>query len=190
MVNGQSLWECIRQTQCKYLDNRLQLAVLRHPGAVTVSAYHQFRRIKMLRADNEPDQNPVVDINTFFLAHLAAVTKWISVRYMVFSELLPQNQTEIFFFEDAISDPVEWHRRFYTFAGINLPPPLVHRAAEIAQNGRGSHNDTSLALEQTALTVNGDRSFRNELKPDTLAFMDSVLRIWLPNELLEKFGEV
>lgn len=190
VVNGQSLWDCVRNNQCKYLDDKLQLAVLRHPGAVTVSAYYQFRKIKMLRADNEPDQNPLVDINTFFLAHLAAVTKWISVRYMVFSELLPQNQTEVFYFEDAISDPVDWHRRFYLFAGINLPPPMVHRVAEIAQNGRGSHNDTSLASEQTAFTANSDRSFRDELKPETLVYMDNVLRIWLPSELLEKFGSV
>lgn len=190
VVNGQSLWDCIRQTQCKYLDDRLQLAVLRHPGAVTVSAYYQFRRMKMLRADNEPNQNPMVDINTFFVAHLPAVTKWISVRYMVYTEMLPQNQTEIFFFEDAISDPVDWHRRFYSFAGLNLPPPMVHRAAEIAQNGRGSSNDTSLASEEAALIANSDRSFRDELKPDTLAYMESVLRIWLPSELLEKFSPV
>ena len=200
MVNRAGLWECVREGDCLYTDERPQLAVLRHPGAVTVSAYYQFLRQNMFRPEKmkekEGEGGGLVDIDRYFVAHLPAEAKWMSVRYFLYSELLPKNQTELFWYEDAVADPVEWHRRYFSFVGISLPPPLVQRAAEIALRGT---NATASALEAGQEEAGGDerapsaeqrRDFRAELKPDTLAYMDSVLRIWLPQELLERLGAV
>lgn len=186
VTNQRDLMRCFQDAMCEINDNRLQMAVLRDPRAVTVSSYFQLLRQSSPRTETQPWFESVDD---FFLAHLASVCMWVSIRYHLFTQVL-QHRSVVFWYEEALADPVDWHGRYYAFVGLNLPSHAVDGAATSATQGGSILGFPSKGLdghpggEEQTVT----RTFRDELQPESLAFMDDVLRIWLPPVVLNRFG--
>lgn len=181
--NYPQLWTCVKESRCQITDDSLQIAVLRDPRAVTVSSYFHVVRQKMtmLSAEN------ITSVDQFFVSRLDPITQWISLRYLLFTQIAP-DISEVFWYADALADPLEWHGRFYTFVGLQLPDLVVHHAADIATQGGEILGFPSKGLdyhpnggEQTST-----RTFRDELTDESLAMMDDVLRKWLPPIILRR----
>lgn len=108
---------------------------------------------------------------------------------MLFTQTLA-SQAEVFWYEEATVDPVDWHGRYYWFVGLHLPPTVVKTAASIALGGGSILGFPSKGLdghpggEKTTVA----RTFRDELNSTSLAGMDDVLRRWLPLVVQERLG--
>ena len=178
------LWQCVEDNDCPIIDQRLQLAVIRDPRAVTVSAY--FMHVRLQKAHGLTSAGY---LDAYFMTFLKTVCMWMSVRYFLFTELLA-NQSLVLHYEDAVADPVEWHRRYLGFVGIRLPPEQVEEASRVASEGGSILGFHSKGLDEHpgAQSQGDSRSFRDELSNSSLSAMDDVLRTWLPDVLLEKYG--
>lgn len=98
-------------------------------------------------------------------------------------------QSTFFWYDDAMEDPLAWHHQWLAAAGLQLPHNVVEATVQAALRHEfgfptkgvdphpGGHNTTSVR-----------RPYRDEVTPQTLEFMDSVLRQWLPPALLAKFN--
>lgn len=166
---------------CTFNDDRLQLALVRDPRAVTVSAY--FHTIR------EHPTWEMEPLDQYFQKLLGPYCMWTTVRYLLFSELLA-DRSELFFFEDMMIDPVDWYGRFFPFAGLNLPVEVMFDIARVAGEGGRLFSGHRKGVDEHpgSIAQGHDRTFRDELGPDSLAMMDDVLRVWLPSVLLRRFG--
>ncbi|CAN0050340.1 unnamed protein product [Ascophyllum nodosum] len=181
--NHPQLWACVQESMCDLTDDSLQIAVLRDPRAVTVSSYFQLARQKSPMLDKEK----VESVDFFFINHLDSIAQWISLRYVLFTQIMPE-RSEVFWYEDAVADPIEWHGRYYNFVGLRPPPRVIHHASAIATKGGSILGFPAKGLdyhpdgEEQAPT----RTFRDELGAESLAMMDDVLRKWLPPIILRR----
>lgn len=183
------LWECVKDTDCPINDDSLQLAVMRDPRAVTVSSYFQLRRKKSPLLVDQHDKQALQTVDGYFIENLATVCKWVSVRYLLFAEKLA-DRSEVFWYNDAVDNPVDWHTRYLSFVGIRLPRDEVTGAALVAGEVGGILGFPSKGLDKY---LGGEeqvaaRSYRDELSQASLAGMDDVLRVWLPPAVLEILG--
>lgn len=174
------------------MDDRLQMAVMRDPREVVVNSYfHILQHLKSVpRGLGTADQ--------YALRMLPTAAKWTSVRHVLFGKLL-EKTSAIFWYDEALAYPRNWHYRFLSFVGLDVPREVVHDAAETATTGERillafptSSMNKSLDLNRhhaTGATMSSmDRSFRAELEEATLVRMEEVLRLWLHSDLLERFG--
>lgn len=172
----------MEEAGCAFNDKRLQFAVARDPRAVTVSAY--FHNIRSAPPSKKQTYGSV---DEYFQQLLAPICMWTSIRHVLFTELLA-DQSQVFFFEDLLADPMDWFGRFLHFVGLNLPMDVVlgistEKGGLDGQSKRVNEHLGSPAQE-------GNRTFRGELGPDSLATMDDVMRAWLPPVLLKRFAVV
>ena len=181
--NRLELWKCFRDTSCPINDSSLQLAVIRDPRAVTVSAYFMHVRLDRNRRANDPSY-----IDAYFRMFLETITMWVSIRYLLFTELLA-DQSLVLYYEDAVTDPLDWHIKYLDFVGVRLPPEQVNEAARVASGGGSILGFHSKGFDEHpgAKIQDDTRSFRDELSNSSLSFMDDVLRTWLPDYLLDKY---
>lgn len=153
---------------------------------VAVSAYfHDLR--------TSPKKLRGASLDEYVLQFLPVVCKWLTIRYFVFAEALADKST-IFWYGDAKDSPEDWHDTFYDLVGLRMPANVKSRAVDVAI-GRASDSrlssfpskgiDVHLGQEDPAAS---DRTFRYEVRPETLLEMDTVLEVWLPPFLLRKFG--
>lgn len=168
------LWQCMEESRCTFDDEELQLAVLRDPRAVTVSAYFHKKKIHPLAEASLPT------IDAYFQTHLAITCMWTTVRYVLFAVILAP-RSDLFFFEELLMDQVDWHARLFSFFGLNLPFEVISGVAARGET-KGSIN------EHPGGDNASNRTFRDELTADSLQMMDDVLRTWLPAVLLRRFG--
>ncbi|CAN0378000.1 unnamed protein product [Ectocarpus fasciculatus] len=117
---------------------------------------------------------------------------WVSLRYYVFTQTPVAAYSQVHFYEDHEIDPVDWHGRYLSFVGLILPLSEVTEISRVATGG-----DISNVLGYHAVGRDNhpggqerstNRTFRDELGPDSLSNMDDVLRTWLPPVLLKEFG--
>lgn len=154
---------------------------------MTVSAYFRYVRARM--ADETANQGKQSTVDEFFQANLPYICMWTSLRYLLFSKLLA-NISEIFWYEDAIVDPLDWSARFLSFVGVNLPLDELVVAATAAGAGGSILGFYSKGFDVHP-GVKGhpsNRSFVDVLDEVSLASMDDVVRNWLPPVLLKRFG--
>jgi len=133
-----------------------------------------------------------VTVDEYVLEFLPTACKWVSVRYILFSEVLA-DRSALFWYDDAQDSPENWHEAFYCLAGLLMPPAIVTQAAGVAA-GRASDSrlksfpskgmDVHLGEEEEE--AQEPRTFRDEVLPETLVEMDAVLQTWLPPVLLRK----
>lgn len=111
------------------------------------------------------------------------------MRYFLFTELIG-DRSELFWFEDTLVDPVDFHGRLLTFAGLELPLETVVGMARVASAGGGLYGfkEKGPDVHIGGTEPEANRTFRGELSPESLAMMDDVLRTWLPPVLLSRFG--
>ena len=111
------------------------------------------------------------------------------MRYLVFSEILG-DRSELFWFEELLVDPVNFHGRLLSFAGLRLPLKTVVEMARIASHGGGLYGFKEKGPDKHigGIKPGVNRTFRNELSAESLAMMDDVMRTWMPPVLLQRFG--
>lgn len=181
------LWACVEEAGCHINVDSLQLAVMRDPRPVTVSSYFQLRHQHSTWVDQ--DGEVLQSVDEYFRGNLPIVCKWVSIRYLLFTELLA-NTSAVFWYDDAVADPVDWHDRYYSFVGINMPREVVNTAAREASRGGSILGFHSKGLDKHpgGIKPSVTRSYRDELSRDSLTDMDDVLRLWLPPVVLEILG--
>ena len=134
-----------------------------------------------------PNDYPTVDEH--FQQFLGLVSRWTTVRYLLFTEFLA-DRSELFFFEDLLIDPIDWYGRFLSFVGLHLPYEVVFDLARTATEGGDMFGVYRKGIDQHPGTVvaTNRTSFRDELNEESLAMMDDVVRALLPPVLLKRFG--
>lgn len=135
---------------------------------------------------------------------LPTVAKWTSVRHVLFGKILEKTST-MFWYDEALAYPRNWHCRFLSFVGLAVPREAVHDAAESATTGgrilasfptSSMNKNLDLNKHQQggedatgATTMSSmNKSFRDELEEATLGRMEEVFRLWLHPDLLKRFG--
>lgn len=157
------------------------MAILRDPRPMVVSAYfHQL--------ENAPSYVQGVSVDEFVLLMLPILCKWLSVRYLLFADLLAA-KSAIFWYDEALADPIGWHESFFSFVGLKLPQDIVRKAAKAASDGGkifGLFPSKGMDKHQGGADADEGRTFRDEVNSTTLSSIDDVLRVWLPPVVLEK----
>lgn len=179
------LWRCLEDARCTSSDERLQLAVIRDPRAVTVSGY--FHSVKHTRGFQQA--HPSVD--QYFQQNLGFISRWTTVRYLLFTELLA-DRSHVVTFEDLMVDPVDWYGRFLHFIGLNLPSEVIFDIARVAsEEGPKIYGRIRKGVDEhpgSIVPEGSRRTFRDELGQTSLEMMDDVMRPLLPPALLKRFG--
>lgn len=126
-----------------------------------------------------PLEGQGVDKNV--MAILPDVCQRIAIRYIVFAGLMRETAT-LFWYEDSMNDPVEWHYQFLAMAGVQLPASEV-LAISLDTSREGRPNPHPGGGE-----ISKSRTWKDEVSPDLLEGMDDMMRLWLPSVLLARWG--
>lgn len=183
-TNQIELWNCVKAAGCRIMDDRPQMVVMRDPRPVVVSAYfhllHYF-----------PEAVKFDSVDEFVVAHLPAMTKWISVRYLLFHELPLPERSQLYWYDESLVHPIHWHEKFLSSAGLQIPERVVAEQAGRAAEGGRMFGFPAKGIDPHAKGKDGGaerRSFKDELSATTLMEMDDVLRTWLPPAVLERLN--
>lgn len=179
------LWKCMKKANCPVIDDRLQMAILRDPRPMAVSAY--FHQVL-----HDSPRVRGVSVDEFALSLLPVVCKWLSVRYFFFAELFKANSA-IFWYDDALADPIEWHRMLFSLVGLRLPPFVGEKAARVNAGSVAGRRTFGFPVKgidkhEGGRDASKDRTFRDEVNSTTISSMDNILRVWLPPIVLHKLG--
>lgn len=114
---------------------------------------------------------------------------WTTVRYILSTEFLA-DESELFYFEEMLMDPVDWFRRYLPFIGLHVPAEVIFDLADEAANEGGMFGltDAGVDVHPGGAAPAPSRTYKDELGPESLAMMDDVLRAWLPSVLLNRWG--
>ncbi|CAM9695240.1 unnamed protein product, partial [Ectocarpus sp. 12 AP-2014] len=115
--NASDLWLCMKEASCEYSDDSLQFAAMRDPRAVAVSThFHVNSHIE----ENTRHPSLVKSLDEAVLLILPQICQFTTIRHILFDGQLSDRST-IFWYEDAMRDPLGWHYRWASFAGFTLP---------------------------------------------------------------------
>lgn len=175
------LWECVAEADCKITDQRLQMAVFRDPRAMTVSSYYH------LKAHAGPGERPEGSVDDYVKKLIPFMSQWVALRHILFEGMLDPHQSLSFWYEDALGDPLRWHYRWLAFVGLQLPASVVEAARDAAMVGDfGFESKFPGDKHIGGAAVTADRTYKDELKQETLEVLDKAVRKWLPPTLLAK----
>lgn len=181
----------MEQSPCARIDNdHLQMVIFRDPRAVATSTYFYTGRHGIHHYEESVD--------AYVLRMLPALTQWVAVRFILFEGLMPGRST-LFFYEDAMADPLGWHYQWLSALGLQLPADVVKRMTDAAVNrdfdfytkGFDEHlagRETAGCQDDTTETTSVARTYQTELQSETLPMLESILRTWLPPTLAVRFG--
>lgn len=149
---------------------------------MAVSSFYHSRR----HALNFDESAKLEEWSLKILPHICI---WVTIRYHIFTEALADKST-VFWYHEAVADPLDWHRRFLESVGLYLPTSLVKTAKDAAlrvefpfnHKGMDRHSETSLA------EVDPRRCWEEEVGAETADTMTKIARVWLPPTLLAKLG--
>lgn len=143
---------------------------------MAVSAYYHRLRVGALKD---------VDKDDYVMALLPHICQWLSVRQIVFNEFMSKQST-IFWYDDIVENPRKFHIRWLESVGLRLPDSVLDEAVDAALRRDFQFNtkgiDAHLGGEAAVL----GRSWKDEIRLDTLGNMNEVLRVWLSPELQAK----
>ena len=180
--NFSDLWRCVNlnQANCAVVDDWLQLAVFRDPRPVAVSAFFH----KELHKGQD-----LGSLDEFMVKHLPLMCQWVAIRYILFSGLLSR-QSVTFWYADTLTDPWDWHTRWFDALGLQLPMNVVSSTAQEAFDNDFNFEYKKIDKHPGGVTpkAEGVRRFEDEVSQETLELADSILRKWLPPDLLFKLG--
>ena len=129
------------------------------------------------------------NLEVFVGQQLPILCQWLSIRYFLFSGFLPRLSVEVWY-DDALTDSLAWHYRWFDAIGLQLPSRAVEALAEAASANDLGFNNKYVDLHPGGAPRIGKslRKFEDEVAPEVLEIVDEVLRVWLPPVLLEKLG--
>ncbi|CAM9643453.1 unnamed protein product [Scytosiphon promiscuus] len=181
--NHTDLWACMQEASCRIIDEKLQFAPLRDPRAVAVSTYFNRRKNPLFYSEY-PDAPRTV--NEGVLKALPSVTKWIALRHILFEGMLA-NRSKTFWYDDAIQDPLDWHLRWTELAGLRLPIAWLEDITSLRMEGPWVDMTTGVNVHPGGRAESLNRTWKDEVSPEIIDEMNSVLRTWLPGVLLARF---
>lgn len=184
LQNHEDVATCVRASQCRINDKRLQMLVLRDPRAVVVSSYFY---LKTHKAHTAGPTHPTESVDRYALRMLPTICRFMHIRYLVLVERMA-DQTVEFMYDESLADPLEWHRRWLSSVGLDLPEAVVRRATDIALNGDYEFAAKGRDKHPGGMETTPSRSYETEVGPEVRAQLDDICRLWLPPVLLEKFG--
>lgn len=175
VANYDDVRQCMRESACDVNDERLQMVVLRDPRPVTVSSYYH----QMIYYN-------VVDgtVDEYVVKMLPTISQWLTIRHILFEEMMAEQST-VFWYEDAIGDPLTWHERWYESVGLRLPASVVEEASRVSS---GDGVSTYRMPHPGGADATADRSYKDEISFGLNGQMDDILRAWLPPSFLVKIG--
>ena len=178
--NWESLGECVITSRCPIVDDSLQMATLRDPREVTVSLFYFWVRHSPMRLER------FRSMDHFFLETLPTLSKWLGVRFLLFVELIG-DQSSVFWYDDATSNPAGWFSQFFSFAGLNTPPAVLDETIHAHDEGGF---DLGFRVQRLDDHPNGtvSRSYKDEVSADIIEEIDDILRQWLPPAFLIRIG--
>ena len=178
--NHSDLSQCMKKAGCPFTDDALQMAIFRDPRPIAVSAYYHLKTHGRRNLGN---------LEAYVAEELPLTCQWMALRHILFDGLLSQ-QSEAFWYEDALANPLAWHYRWFDFVGVQLPAYEMNATATAAVNNDFSfeYKHIDVHSDQVPQTKTKVRRFEDEVSPETLKVADAVLRKWLPPVLLAKLG--
>ncbi|CAM9440594.1 unnamed protein product [Ectocarpus sp. 12 AP-2014] len=182
-IDGQSvesesdIWACLQETPCEITDDRLQFVPIRDPRAVAVSTY--FHHVHLNKPKNYLKMHPSLDETV--LEILPEICHLTALRHILFEGLL-SDRSELYWYEETVEDPFDWHFRWASFAGLILPGGWID--GMVAAN----QEHTNFNTHPGGAEKSGERTWQDEVSPGIHQEMDSILRKWLPGVLLARYG--
>lgn len=180
------LWNCVERAGCEIWDDRPQFVMMRDPRPMAVSSFFYVQTHPETRGGKHPALNMTVDDAVMMM--LPGIARYIGLRFNLFQGLL-ERQSEVFWYDDALADPLQWHYRWFAFAGLNLPGSVVRAASDASVRGEfdfwteGGPNKHPGGKEPSV-----KRSWKDEVSPKLHAEIDEITRRWLPPVVLAKIG--
>lgn len=99
-----------------------------------------------------------------------------------------EDRSTFFWYDEAMDDPLAWHNQWLNSVGLVLPNTVVEAITTAAvQHEFGFPTKGVDAHPGAKVATATKRLYKDEVTPETLAFMDATLRRWLPPPLLAKF---
>ncbi|CAM9656344.1 unnamed protein product [Scytosiphon promiscuus] len=178
--NGNDVWGCMHEASCVFRDPNQQFVAMRDPRAVAVSTHFYVRANPKYYGDHLA-QNHTLDETVMKI--LPQVCLYTTLRHILFSGIVP-DRSEIFFYDDALQNPLEWHHRWMALAGLLLPKPWTEAIAASVGTGKWA---TKVNPHPGGEKATLSRTWRDEVSPHILGDMDDILRTWLPGVLLARF---
>lgn len=162
-------------------DGLLHFATIRDPRAAAISTYfHALRHPnKFSYMSQTVDEEAVKS--------LPSVAQWVALRHILFDGLMA-NSSQTYWYEDANDDPIDWHFRFTHMVGLRLPFAWIKNITELRLEGPWVDKTIGPNLHPGGDEVSGARTWRDEVRPETIPELDSILRTWLPGVLLARLG--
>lgn len=160
------------------------MAVFRDPRAGVVSTYYH-----MERTDN-PDFRVKETVDHFALRMLPILCQWITVRFMLFEGMMGETGRSIsFWYHETLADPLLWHQQLFEFVGLRMPMSVVEAATDAALRQK-YHFESSPTFNAhpSGKPASSNRTYLDEIKPETSDEMDNIVRAWLPPLLRAKLG--
>lgn len=181
--NYEDVAACVQASPCRINDHRLQMLVLRDPRAVVVSSFYYLKTHKVYTARVPPSEG----VDKFAVRMLPTICRFVHIRYLVLLERMGDKTVE-FMYDQSLADPLEWHRRWLSSVGLNLPDSVVRHATDTALSGDYKFAAKGRDKHPGGVKTMPSRSYETEVGPEVRAKLDDICRLWLPPVLLEKFG--
>lgn len=119
-------------------------------------------------------------IDDFVKRMLPTMCKWLSIRFLIFHRLM-EDVSSFYWYEESLNNPLAWHRRWLDSVGLKLPDAVVEATVDAAMNGH-------FGFPTKGKDQHDQEGHMDHVSAETLASMDSVLRLWLIPELQHRFG--
>lgn len=183
--NYLDLMQCMDKANCTVIeDGWLQMAVLRDPRTLTVSAYYHCRKG---RGENSFEGT----VDQFVAQFLPLMSQWVAIRYKLFADIMSDRST-LFWYTDATVNPMEFHYRLLDAVGLQLPAPVVKRTVDAVLGNHFEFDEKGYDKHPGEHAPNEwkPHKFEDEVSPETLVMADETLRTWLPDVLLTRLGVI
>lgn len=176
--NTDDLWRCMHSANCEINDDWIQMAVFRDPRPAVVSSYFH----KQVQGNKHLGK-----LEDFVASELPILCQWVALRYMLFRGLLAQQSIE-FWYDDVVSDPLQFHNTWLFSIGLQLPRHVVQAItnAAVADKLGFGHKDVDAHPGEEPRIDSGPRRFEDEVSPEIVEMANTVLQVWLPGFLLDK----
>ncbi|CAN0128844.1 unnamed protein product [Scytosiphon promiscuus] len=179
--NVSDLWGCMQEASCDFRDRRQHFVAIRDPRAVAVSTYFYVRTHPRYYEDHFAQNHTLDETVKKILPQVSHLT---ALRHILFDGIVA-DRSEIFWYEDALEDPLDWHRRWMSLAGLLLPKAWTEHMVASVGTGKWA---TKINPHPGGKEVSVNRTWTDEVSPEIREEMDAILRIWLPGVLLARFG--
>ena len=96
----------------------------------------------------------------------------------------------MFWYHEAVSDPLAWHYKYLDSVGLHLPSSVVEsvKDAALREAYPFKFKPRDIHAEKSLEDVSPNRSWEDEVGEDMVVVINEMARTWLPPVLLVKLG--